>query len=75
MVTRGKVVEVVFSGNEKSLPFLCSVIFWGKSWFPKNYYEEDWGGRRGSGEVGGECWYWVGPRPGWLSLHFVSSSL
>lgn len=53
MVTWGKVVEVVFSGNEKSLPFLCSVIFWGKSWFPKNYYEEDWGGRRERGEIGG----------------------
>lgn len=53
MVTWGKVVEVVFSGNEKSLPFLCSVIFWEKSWFPKNYYEEDWGRRRGAGACGG----------------------
>ena len=27
MVTYGKVVEMVFRGNEKSLPFLCSAVF------------------------------------------------
>lgn len=82
MVTWGKVVEMVFRGNEKSLPFLCSVVFCAPL-FPsleKELISQEllwkwsvraWGWGVGSG------WgflYWVGLRLGQLNLHCISSS-